>query len=154
MLVLVVAGAALAVAAQPATAFRDRDCADFKSHAQAQRFFEKHHPKSDPHRLDADHDGIACEDLRPLRRARVSLPERECTNVGPPHTDVGLYKIITRRIVCGEARAILRDWYHDPTQKDSGPAGWRCAEVKRGPFEIRSYCHRNGKQISFSRYLA
>jgi excalibur calcium-binding domain-containing protein len=49
--------------AQPASAFRDRDCSDFSTHAQAQRFFKKHHPNRDPHRLDADHDGIACESL-------------------------------------------------------------------------------------------
>jgi hypothetical protein len=54
---------AAAALAQPAAAFRDRDCADFKSHAQAQRFFEKHNPGRDPHNLDGDNDGIACEDL-------------------------------------------------------------------------------------------
>ncbi len=52
----------LAFVAQPAAAFRDRDCADFPTQAKAQRFFERHHPRRDPHRLDADHDGIACED--------------------------------------------------------------------------------------------
>jgi hypothetical protein len=49
--------------AQPAAAVYDRDCSDFKNHKQAQRFFEKHNPSRDPHRLDADHDGIACEAL-------------------------------------------------------------------------------------------
>jgi len=50
--------------AQPAAAFRDRDCSDFKNQRQAQRFFKKHKgsKKNDPHRLDADHDGRACED--------------------------------------------------------------------------------------------
>jgi len=51
------------VLAQPATAFRDRDCSDFRTHAQAQRFFERHNPRRDPHRLDGDNDGIACESL-------------------------------------------------------------------------------------------
>jgi hypothetical protein len=54
---------AAAAMAPPALAFRDRDCADFKSHAQAQRFFQKHNPSRDPHNLDGDNDGIACEDL-------------------------------------------------------------------------------------------
>jgi hypothetical protein len=54
---------AMAVA-QPASAFVDRDCSDFSTHAQAQRFFKRHHPNRDPHGLDADHDGIACESLR------------------------------------------------------------------------------------------
>jgi hypothetical protein len=40
----------------------DRDCADFGSQASAQAFFEANGgPASDPHGLDADHDGIACE---------------------------------------------------------------------------------------------
>lgn len=59
---LAVALFALASTAQPAVAFRDRDCADFATQAKAQRFFKKHHPNRDPHGLDADHDGIACED--------------------------------------------------------------------------------------------
>jgi len=41
----------------------DKDCSDFKTQKQAQKFFKKHNPKKDPHGLDADHDGIACEDL-------------------------------------------------------------------------------------------
>jgi hypothetical protein len=86
--------------------------------------------------------------------AAVSLPKRECPDVGPPQTDVGLYKIITRKMRCGPARKILRHWYHDPTQKDSGPAGWRCAVVRRGRYEFRSYCHRSGRMIAFSRYTA
>jgi Excalibur calcium-binding domain len=54
---------AAAVAAKPAAAFRDRDCADFGTHRQAQHFYEKHNPSRDPHGLDADHDGRACEAL-------------------------------------------------------------------------------------------
>jgi Spy/CpxP family protein refolding chaperone len=58
------AAVALAFAAAPATA-ADKDCSDFSSWRQAQKFYKKHGgPKYDPHRLDADHDGIACEDLR------------------------------------------------------------------------------------------
>jgi hypothetical protein len=54
---------AAAILAQPAAAFRDRDCADFSTQRQAQHFYKTHNPSRDPHRLDADHDGIACEDL-------------------------------------------------------------------------------------------
>ncbi|HYZ92867.1 MAG TPA: thermonuclease family protein [Actinomycetota bacterium] len=40
----------------------DRDCPDFSSQADAQRFYEEQGgPARDPHRLDADNDGIACE---------------------------------------------------------------------------------------------
>ncbi len=52
-----------AVMAQPVVAFHDRDCSDFKTQAQAQRFFKNHNPRKDPHGLDADNDGVACEDL-------------------------------------------------------------------------------------------
>lgn len=56
--------AALALSAGPAAA-ADKDCSDFSSWRQAQNFYKKHGgPRYDPHRLDADRDGIACEDLR------------------------------------------------------------------------------------------
>jgi micrococcal nuclease len=42
----------------------DRDCPDFATHAEAQAFFiAAGGPARDPHRLDGDHDGIACEAL-------------------------------------------------------------------------------------------
>lgn len=39
----------------------DRDCSDFTTHAEAQRLLEA--DRSDPHRLDLDGDGEACEGL-------------------------------------------------------------------------------------------
>jgi micrococcal nuclease len=40
----------------------DRDCGDFASQAEAQAFFEAAGgPARDPHRLDRDKDGLACE---------------------------------------------------------------------------------------------
>jgi hypothetical protein len=63
-LALAVAALIAVAATAPAAAFQDKDCADFKNHKQAQRYYKKHGgPKYDPSRLDADHDGIACEDL-------------------------------------------------------------------------------------------
>jgi hypothetical protein len=48
----------------PAGAFVDKDCSDFSSWHAAQHYYKKHGgPRHDPSRLDADHDGIACEDL-------------------------------------------------------------------------------------------
>jgi hypothetical protein len=38
----------------------DRDCRDFRTQAEAEAFFKAQGP-GDPHRLDADHDGVACE---------------------------------------------------------------------------------------------
>jgi hypothetical protein len=40
---------------------RDYDCADFSSQGEAQEYLLP----GDPYRLDADNDGIACEDLPP-----------------------------------------------------------------------------------------
>lgn len=40
----------------------DRDCGDFSTHAEAQEFFESA-GSGDPHRLDRDGDGLACETL-------------------------------------------------------------------------------------------
>ena len=40
----------------------DKDCSDFDTQAEAQRFFEKHQP-GDPHNLDGNSDGEACESL-------------------------------------------------------------------------------------------
>ena len=42
----------------------DRDCGDFDTHAEAQAFFlAAGGPDQDPHRLDRDKDGSACESL-------------------------------------------------------------------------------------------
>ncbi len=40
----------------------DRDCSDFRTQPEAQAFFEASGP-GDPHRLDGDGDGVACESL-------------------------------------------------------------------------------------------
>lgn len=48
---------------RPAHAMIDKDCADFDTQRQAQRFFENHDPGRDPHRLDEDGDMVACETL-------------------------------------------------------------------------------------------
>jgi hypothetical protein len=41
----------------------DKDCRDFATHDEAQAFYEEN-GLDDPHRLDGDDDGIACERLR------------------------------------------------------------------------------------------
>ena len=42
----------------------DRDCADFDTQADAQRFFiAAGGPEKDPHQIEGDKDGIACESL-------------------------------------------------------------------------------------------
>ena len=64
VLLALAAAPALALPATPALAFRDKDCSDFKTQRQAQRFFRRNGgPREDPHNLDSDNDGKACEDL-------------------------------------------------------------------------------------------
>jgi hypothetical protein len=45
------------------TTVGDRDCADFRTWREAQEFYENA-GRGDPHGLDRDRDGIACEALR------------------------------------------------------------------------------------------
>ena len=63
LLVAAAAFAALLFAALPSSAIaNDKDCKDFATQRAAQIFFLKHGgPRRDPDRLDADHDGVACE---------------------------------------------------------------------------------------------
>ncbi len=61
LLVALTSSLLLGAGASPAVV-GDRDCGDFASQRSAQIFFLKHGgPQSDPHRLDADGDGVACE---------------------------------------------------------------------------------------------
>jgi Excalibur calcium-binding domain len=63
LLGLTAALVAASLATSTATAFVDKDCSDFPTQAKAQKYFKKHGgPRRDPSGLDADHDGIACED--------------------------------------------------------------------------------------------
>jgi len=73
----------------------DKDCSDFASAAQAQRYFlAVGGPASDPHRLDGDGDGLACEwgtavtrlyskALAPVRRASPRRVSSSRCHVGP-----------------------------------------------------------------------
>jgi len=55
-----VASTLLFVLAPAAPAQQDLDCADFPTQGAAQA--ELNRDPSDPHRLDADNDGVACEE--------------------------------------------------------------------------------------------
>ena len=42
----------------------DRNCSDFRTQAEAQEFYERAGgPETDPHQLDGNGDGVACESL-------------------------------------------------------------------------------------------
>ncbi len=50
--------------AVPTPTFEDRDCSDFDTWKEAQEFFQSAGgPEEDPHRLDRNEDGVACESL-------------------------------------------------------------------------------------------
>jgi micrococcal nuclease len=57
-----ISAALLLAFAASASAQRDMDCSDFRTQREAQAFFKSQEP-GDPHRLDGDNDGIACEAL-------------------------------------------------------------------------------------------
>lgn len=68
LLIALVSGSAPPGPGHPApgawSATADRDCSDFANQAAAQRFFvSAGGPQSDPHRLDSNGDGVACESL-------------------------------------------------------------------------------------------
>jgi endonuclease YncB( thermonuclease family) len=59
-----VAGVLLTLAGTTTATAADRDCSDFSTQAAAQRFYVNNGgPHRDPHRLDADNDGRACDSL-------------------------------------------------------------------------------------------
>lgn len=59
----IVAWFALLFASPLPAGAEDKDCSDFSSQKAAQQFFESHNPSEDPHFLDGDDDGKACETL-------------------------------------------------------------------------------------------
>lgn len=56
---------ALSTPTTSAASHEDKDCPDFATHAEAQAYFESMggSPTNNVDRLDADHDGLACESL-------------------------------------------------------------------------------------------
>lgn len=84
LLLPAVAAGFLGLAAQPASAALDRDCRDFTYQEDAQAVYDQD-PK-DPNRLDADNDGVACENL-PRRGGATSTPDPTPTADSTPTTD-------------------------------------------------------------------
>jgi hypothetical protein len=69
----------------------DRDCGDFATRPEAQAFFESA-GAGDPHGLDADGNGVACETLpggSEEAPATEDPPEAPAAVVGPPQCDGG-----------------------------------------------------------------
>lgn len=66
------------------TGNQDLDCADFSSREEAQSELER--DPDDPHNLDADNDGKACEDVR-LRRRWRTQPRHRAVRRRRRHSD-------------------------------------------------------------------
>ncbi len=63
----------------------DRNCSDFETLPEAQYFYEgAGGPASDPHRLDLDRDGIACEEYFPDRSPMATPPTLETIETRTP----------------------------------------------------------------------
>jgi Excalibur calcium-binding domain len=88
LLTVVAAAAAvtiLGLASLPSAAVAgDKDCKDFRTQRAAQIFFLRHGgPRRDPHRLDGDDDGIACEDNPCPCYYKKRLPHRHRVSALP-----------------------------------------------------------------------
>lgn len=74
-------------AGAPVAQAQDRDCSDFANQAAAQGFYEANGgPSSDPHQLDADDDGVACES-RPCPCRGAKQPPAQDPPPPPPPSD-------------------------------------------------------------------
>lgn len=88
-LALAIVALGLGVSAQaPASAVVDRDCGDFASQAGAQSFYLQA-GAGDPHRLDDDGDGVACESNPCPCTGRGNTAPQQFANAGTTHTQNG-----------------------------------------------------------------
>jgi Excalibur calcium-binding domain/Staphylococcal nuclease homologue len=93
-LLAVLAFASPAAASPPAMSAVDRDCSDFDNQRRAQSYFiDRGGPNSDPDRLDADGNGVACESLpcpcsRARSRPRLQTPRRRAQTIRARVTSV------------------------------------------------------------------
>jgi hypothetical protein len=109
-LLVAVAAIALCIVAAPtasAARHRDYDCADFATQAEAEEYLLP----GDPYNLDADGDGIACEDLPcPCSYSPGSGGEPTETNhrPPPPPKPPKLNKAVARAAAQAKARRFAR----------------------------------------------
>lgn len=107
------ATAALTQAPSPAQA-RDYDCADFANQAEAQEYLLP----GDPHRLDGDNDGVACEDL-PCPCSYTSPGEGPSEETAPSRPPYHLSRAAARRA----ARVEVREFVGRNFQVTAGSVG-------------------------------
>jgi excalibur calcium-binding domain-containing protein len=135
---------------------RDRDCSDFSTQKKAQRFFRKHHPGRDPHRLDSDNDRIACEDnpcpcSRRWHRQHGKVADAIWANpqrrgdfykrCGSQHHDgAGWYHVRAHKVSCPVARHVARRFWN--SGGDTHFEGWSCHSHQVGEEVWKAGCTR------------
>jgi len=119
----------------------DKDCSDFATQEEAQAFFvSRGGPGSDPHRLDGDNDGIACESLpSPSPTPPIPHPDPEPeTEPDPepvPEPEEAAYicncsKTCSQMSSCEEAYFQLNDC--DCSRRDGDNDGVPCESICPG----------------------
>lgn len=120
---------ALAVFAQSAAGGADKDCTDFDTQQEAQQWLLP----GDPHNLDDDGDGIACE----LLASGASSAVKRCGTVkvqpGRVNSDV-ITDIATKGVSCRRAKRLIRQaartWPENANVWTSGGFRWRAKVVE------------------------
>jgi hypothetical protein len=87
----------------PVAAARDYDCADFANQAEAEEYLLP----GDPYRLDADNDGIACEDLPCPCSSSAGSGGESTTEPPPPPPPPRLEMSTARRLSEHRVRSIV-----------------------------------------------
>ncbi|EME59996.1 excalibur calcium-binding domain-containing protein [Amycolatopsis decaplanina] len=117
------ASVAFALAGAPAIA--DLDCRDFRYQEDAQAVLDK--DRSDPHRLDDDNDGIACETLPkrgtpPAKTIAPTLPPITTETRAPQFADKDCADFPSQ----AAAQAELKKNPRDPHKLDGDHDGYAC----------------------------
>ncbi|KFZ83348.1 excalibur calcium-binding protein [Amycolatopsis sp. MJM2582] len=117
--------ASVAFALAEAPAIADLDCGDFKYQEDAQAVLDK--DRSDPHRLDEDGDGIACEKLpkrgtAPTVTSTPALPSITTETRAPRSTDKDCADFPSQ----AAAQAELKKNPRDPHRLDADHDGYAC----------------------------
>ncbi|MFJ8914505.1 excalibur calcium-binding domain-containing protein [Amycolatopsis sp. NPDC102389] len=117
--------ASVAFALAEAPAIADLDCGDFKYQEDAQAVLDK--DRSDPHRLDEDHDGIACETLpkrgtSPTKTSTPTVPSITTETRAPRFIDKDCADFPSQ----AAAQAELKKNPRDPYKLDGDHDGYAC----------------------------
>lgn len=102
--VLAILVSPLIILTPPASAVGDKDCGDFASQKAAQIFYLNHGgPQSDPHGLDSEGDGIACESNPAPYYYGTSLPDEPKPEPKPQQVKTSVdFDLSTSKAIQGE----------------------------------------------------